>query len=1122
MTSKNWVVGQRHGALFTGGALCQLAASIRIPALAAARAGDDADKDVDVNTVSGADVLACACNERVALVDVRSGRVLRILPEDVAGVAPESICAFAASPCAPLLVTFSRNQLLRVWDVTTGKTVRVWKAHRMPVLVCAFEASGTLIASGGSDRAVMVWDVDKGFATHSFKGHEGIITAVRFQPASVTVARLVSASEDGCVRVWDLLTQACVASMKEHFAAVTCIAFSPDADGATLLTAGRDKIVHVWDTREIDAHAVASVSSTAAALSPRATIALLESVEGLVTRTAEEGAARPTGRASSFQMITCGDGGIVRKWSLTLTMHAKKGVSVACEEVMHLPSASLRAHDAGTPGRSAFKGKQSSDAVPALCDQFASLCALQEAPAGSKRGRTVECDRVLITTADHTLCVLNAATLAHEKLILGFNDEIVDLKAIQSGDAVSLAMATNSEQLRIINMHTFDATLCHGHTATILCVSVSPDATLVATGSKDATVRVWDVVTGVCLATCEGHTSAVSALAWPCRAASFMHAEAGGAGAVAWLTSGSADRTVKVWQLPALLRTLPLPRGATWTSAAARACALKASPRTSASAVAHDKDINAIAVAPNDKMFATGSQDKTIKLWGVGDLAPVATLRGHKRGVWAIAFSPTDQLLASASGDKTIRIWNVSRDGGYACLKTLEGHDASVLNVCFLPSGQQLMSAGADGLLKLWAVKQVEEDCVNTFDAHTEKVWALAVVREKDGSSVVVSGGGDSVLNVWHDVTSVEAAEEVAAAEAAMEKQQELFTAMSTRNFTRAVVLTLELDQPGRCGDILSELLEVGATPSAATTTSAALDERFRRDMLRELADMSNEAGVTASTVLVDDAPVLPHDGRLRLVIILRKLSMLQLGRLLLYVREWNTQSRHGLLAQRVWQQLQSTRSRRELGNALMAVREGMSHDRVLPGIGTVQIQPQRTALGDATALTPVAGAVEPTADTHAATSAEAELKAYVTSLLPYTERHLDRMQRLHMSTFFADYALASMQVLQPTPDSLLGADADYALRAGGSRRAADDTESEDEMDEAVEAPPASVAAPVEHDVAPSVAAAPRSARRKSRARGSASAASSANVQAADDMAVDDVAVPASSARRSSKRRGRT
>ena len=58
--------------------------------------------------------------------------------------------------------------------------------------------------------------------------------------------------------------------------------------------------------------------------------------------------------------------------------------------------------------------------------------------------------------------------------------------------------------------------------------------------------------------------------------------------------------------------------------------------------MAHQKFINAVRVAPNDKLIATSSQDKSIKLWEAASLSLKGTLSGHKKGVWDIQFSPTD------------------------------------------------------------------------------------------------------------------------------------------------------------------------------------------------------------------------------------------------------------------------------------------------------------------------------------------------------------------------------------------------------------------------------------------------------------------------------------------------
>jgi WD40 repeat protein len=82
------------------------------------------------------------------------------------------------------------------------------------------------------------------------------------------------------------------------------------------------------------------------------------------------------------------------------------------------------------------------------------------------------------------------------------------------------------------------------------------------------------------------------------------------------------------------------------------------------------QDINSVAVSPNDKLLASGSQDRMAKLWSLGapgaGPALLGVFRGHKRGVWAVCFSPVDQVLASSSADGTAKLWSLQ---DYSCLK---------------------------------------------------------------------------------------------------------------------------------------------------------------------------------------------------------------------------------------------------------------------------------------------------------------------------------------------------------------------------------------------------------------------------------------------------------------------
>ena len=87
----------------------------------------------------------------------------------------------------------------------------------------------------------------------------------------------------------------------------------------------------------------------------------------------------------------------------------------------------------------------------------------------------------------------------------------------------------------------------------------------------------------------------------------------------------------------------------------------------------HSDAVLSVAFSPDGKTLASGSWDKTIKLWDVKTGKELATLNGHTETVMFVAFSPDGKTLASASWDKTIKLWDVATSKERA---TLKGHTA--------------------------------------------------------------------------------------------------------------------------------------------------------------------------------------------------------------------------------------------------------------------------------------------------------------------------------------------------------------------------------------------------------------------------------------------------------------
>lgn len=196
-----------------------------------------------------------------------------------------------------------------------------------------------------------------------------------------------------------------------------------------------------------------------------------------------------------------------------------------------------------------------------------------------------------------------------------------------------------------------------------------------------------------------------------------------------FMFTGSQDRTIKMWDLSNVpLSCAGRPEGIDDEEGGQGAHVIKCKSLTTTKA--HDKDINSLDVAPNDRLLASGSQDRTVKVWEIdhtasangvrGELRLLGTCKGHKRGVWCVRFGRVERVLATGSGDKTVRLWSLD---DFTCLKTFEGHTNSVLRVDFVNAGMQLVSAASDGLVKLWNVKS--EECTATMDNHEDKVCVL-------------------------------------------------------------------------------------------------------------------------------------------------------------------------------------------------------------------------------------------------------------------------------------------------------------------------------------------------------------------------------------------------------------
>jgi WD40 repeat protein/tRNA A-37 threonylcarbamoyl transferase component Bud32 len=155
----------------------------------------------------------------------------------------------------------------------------------------------------------------------------------------------------------------------------------------------------------------------------------------------------------------------------------------------------------------------------------------------------------------------------------------------------------------------------------------------------------------------------------------------------------------------------------------------------------HSSDVNSVVFAPDGKILASASDDKTIKLWNSATGQEIRTLTGHSNWIWATAFSPNGKILASAGADKTIKLWDVATGN---LISTLKGHTDNVSSVAFSPDGK-LASGSLDKTIKLWNVANGQE--IRTLTGHSQPVDK--VIFSPDGVTLA-SAGWDKNIKLWN------------------------------------------------------------------------------------------------------------------------------------------------------------------------------------------------------------------------------------------------------------------------------------------------------------------------------------------------------------------------------------
>jgi WD40 repeat protein/thiol-disulfide isomerase/thioredoxin len=625
----------------------------------------------------------------------------------------KDVTSVCFSPDGKRLASGVLDGTVIVWDAQTGQDLFTLKGHTGRAYLVCFSPDGTRLASAGGELKkpgqVKVWDAQTGQDLLTLRGHTGGVLSVRFSPDGTRLAT-ASVGMDGTgkllpgeVKVWDAKTGQDLFTLQGHPGPVKSVCFSPDGRRLVGISGGYyDKQhgeVKVWDA-QTGQELLTFKGYTSVCFSPD---------------------SRRLAGASSDKTAKVWDAQTGQEL-LTLRGHTGAVLGVCFSpDGTRLTTASadrtVKVWDAQA-GKETLTLKGHAEPVESVCFS----------PDGKRLVSASE-DQILKTVK---VWDAQGPPPLREP---GDEEKVPSAPALQPGlgaTGPTRLLAQPREVLRLL-----------GHTGPVLSLNFAPGGTLLASGSRDGTVKVWETAAGKERYTLwhggrvldvvfspNGQVLASGradrlVMVWDVNSGKerfVLYPQAGAVSSLAFsrngnrLASGCWGRAVIVWDLETQQAVLTLP--------------------------GHTGGVNAVAFSPDGKRLASGATDLEPRLWDAVTGLPIHKLRGHNGGVLSIAFSPDGKYLATSSYDQTVKLWD-STTG--ETIHTFVGHRGFVSKVVFSPDGKRLASiASEDHRVRMWDIGTGQEVLTFPGDAGIGRSLAFS----PDGR-YLATGGDEKIVRVW-------------------------------------------------------------------------------------------------------------------------------------------------------------------------------------------------------------------------------------------------------------------------------------------------------------------------------------------------------------------------------------
>ncbi len=486
-----------------------------------------------------------------------------------------------------------KSTIVTVWELRTGYAKPIFESNQGIFTKIAVSSQGDYLALGTQDGVVCFWDVLKHQEMACLQGHSQAITSLGFSSHQDILA---SGSRDNTIQLWSIPSGQPIQRLKGHLDRVTHLCFS--GDGRRLASAAGidDKSIRVWDLTQFQE---------------------IQRLQGH-WNTIQSIQFDPKSR----YLISSSYDATIRSWYIAeghyrhqLKRHSNWIYGVACS-----PNGEFIATATNEPTIHVWHRLQQRrinllighrDRVTSVAFSPDGRYLLSGSVDQSLRLWDMAYGTILRVFSGHQDWITAVAISPNNQyLASGGWEKVVRLWAIADGDN---ALKVGWQFLRGNKPNR----LLQGHQDHITSLAFSPNSHLLATGSKDQTLRIWEVASGQEVHQCLGHRHHVRCVAFSPDGQ--------------FVASGSWDSTVRLWHVPTGKEMKP--------------------------AFEHPDYINAIAYSQDGHYLAAGSRNSRIYIWNLLTGQEHKCLEGHTHSINSLTFH--GQILIAGDQDGIVRCWQI-------------------------------------------------------------------------------------------------------------------------------------------------------------------------------------------------------------------------------------------------------------------------------------------------------------------------------------------------------------------------------------------------------------------------------------------------------------------------------